>query len=85
VSRRSRAYQYGWWRHRLVILGLQRSAGSSATDRKRLKFDNRYCWVCRLAGGKIVEVRAYLDSALVARLFEENPIIEAEKASGAST
>ncbi len=26
------------------------------------------------ADGKIVEVRTYLDSALVARLFEENPI-----------
>jgi ketosteroid isomerase-like protein len=24
--------------------------------------------------GTIVEVRAYLDSAMVARLFEENPI-----------
>jgi hypothetical protein len=39
-----------------------------------LRFDNRYCWVCRFAAGKIVEVRAYLDSALVARLFAENPI-----------
>ena len=37
-------------------------------------FDNRYCWVVRFAGGKIVEVRAYLDSALVQRLFDENPI-----------
>jgi ketosteroid isomerase-like protein len=39
-----------------------------------LRFDNQYCWVCRFAADKIVEVRAYLDSALVARLFEENPI-----------
>jgi hypothetical protein len=39
-----------------------------------MRFDNRYCWVCRFAAGKIVEVRAYLDSAIVARLFEENPI-----------
>ena len=38
------------------------------------KFDNRYCWVCRFAGGEIAQVRAYLDSALVARLFQENPI-----------
>jgi ketosteroid isomerase-like protein len=35
-------------------------------------FANRYCWVCRLAGETIVEVRAYLDSALVAQLLEEN-------------
>jgi uncharacterized protein len=36
--------------------------------------DNRYCWVCRFADGKIAEVRAYLDSALEVRLFEENPV-----------
>jgi hypothetical protein len=50
-----------------------------------LRFDNRYCWVCRFEGDKIVEVRAYLDSALVARLFEENPIGEASRASRAAT
>jgi ketosteroid isomerase-like protein len=47
---------------------------SFATARNGLRFDNRYCWVCRFDAGKIIEVRAYLDSALVARLFEENPI-----------
>ena len=45
-----------------------------ATAENGLKFDNRYCWLCRFENGTIVEVRAYLDSALVARLFEENPI-----------
>ena len=35
-------------------------------------FANRYCWVCRFAGETIVEVRAYLDSALVAQLLAEN-------------
>ena len=35
-------------------------------------FANRYCWVCRFAGDTIVEVRAYLDSALVAQLIDEN-------------
>jgi uncharacterized protein len=47
---------------------------SYATAKNGFRFDNRYCWVCRLVNGMIVEVRAYLDSALVARLFEENPI-----------
>jgi ketosteroid isomerase-like protein len=47
---------------------------SFATAKNGMRFDNRYCWVCRFAGDKIVEVRAYLDSAMVARLFEENPI-----------
>jgi ketosteroid isomerase-like protein len=45
-----------------------------ANAKNGLRFDNRYCWICRFVNGTIVEVRAYLDSALVARLFEENPI-----------
>jgi ketosteroid isomerase-like protein len=55
---------------------------SLATAKNGLRFDNRYCWVCRFKSDKIVEVRAYLDSALVARLFQENPIAEASRASG---
>jgi ketosteroid isomerase-like protein len=47
---------------------------SKAIAKNRFKFDNRYCWICRFVNGTIVEVRAYLDSVLVARLFEENPI-----------
>ena len=47
---------------------------SMATAKNGLRFDNRYCWLIRFAGGKIVEVRAYLDSALVQRLFDENPV-----------
>ena len=35
-------------------------------------FDNTYCWVVRFSNGTIVEVRAYLDSALVQRLIDEN-------------
>ena len=36
-------------------------------------FDNTYCWVCSFGeDGLIAKVRAYLDSALVARLIEEN-------------
>ena len=57
---------------------------SLAIAKNGLRFDNRYCWLCRFSDGKIVEVRAYLDSALVARLFAENPIREAEKAPGAA-
>ena len=47
---------------------------SLATAKNGQRFDNKYCWVIRFAGGKIVEVRAYLDSAMVQRLFDENPI-----------
>jgi uncharacterized protein len=35
-------------------------------------FRNRYCWICRFDQGRIVEVRAYLDSALVQKLLDEN-------------
>jgi hypothetical protein len=47
---------------------------SLATAKNGIRFDNRYCWVVYFRDGLIVRVRAYLDSAMVARLFEENPI-----------
>jgi ketosteroid isomerase-like protein len=47
---------------------------SLATAKNGMRFDNRYCWVVYFQDGLIVRVRAYLDSAMVARLFEENPI-----------
>ena len=47
---------------------------SLATARNGMRFDNRYCWVVYFQDGVIVRIRAYLDSAMVARLFEENPL-----------
>jgi uncharacterized protein len=47
---------------------------SLATAKNGMRFDNRYCWVVYFRNGVIVRVRAYLDSAMVARLFEENPL-----------
>lgn len=47
---------------------------SMATAKNGLRIDNKYCWLVRFAAGKIVEVRAYLDSAMVKRLFDENPV-----------
>ena len=44
---------------------------SMATAKNGLRFDNMYCWVTRFVDDEIVEVRAYLDSALVQRLFDE--------------
>ena len=49
---------------------------SLATAKNGMRFDNRYCWVVYFRDNVIVRVRAYLDSAMVARLFEENPIAE---------
>jgi uncharacterized protein len=35
-------------------------------------FNNVYCWVVKFSEGLIVEVRAYIDSALVKQTIEEN-------------
>ena len=47
---------------------------SLATAKNGMRFDNRYCWVVYFQDGVIVRIRAYLDSAMVARLFQENPL-----------
>jgi ketosteroid isomerase-like protein len=47
---------------------------SDATARNGMRFDNHYCWVVRFDANRIVEVRAYLDSAMVAELFRQNPV-----------
>ena len=47
---------------------------SLATAINGLRFDNPCCTVLAFDGETIVRGRSYLDSALVARLFEENPI-----------
>ena len=39
---------------------------STSTTNEGADFANKYCWVCRFDGDMIVEVRAYLDSMLVA-------------------
>jgi hypothetical protein len=38
------------------------------------------CWIVYFRDALIVRVRAYLDSVMVARLFEENPIDSKERA-----
>ncbi|HUK17873.1 MAG TPA: hypothetical protein VLW65_15725 [Bryobacteraceae bacterium] len=47
---------------------------SMATATNGMRFDNRYYWIVYFQDAVIVRCRAYLDSAMVARLFEENPI-----------
>ena len=47
---------------------------SLATAKNGMRFDNRYCWIVCFETERIVRVRAYLDSAMVAQLFKENPI-----------
>ena len=47
---------------------------SLATAKNGMRFDNRYCWVVYFQDAIITRVRAYLDSAMVTRLFAENPL-----------
>jgi uncharacterized protein len=46
-------------------------ARARPTAKNGLRFDNRYCWVDHFDGDIIDR---YLASAMVVRLFEENPI-----------
>jgi uncharacterized protein len=43
--------------------------GSVKTKRGR-RYDNQYCWVCRVEGGKLKEVIEYMDTELVAAVLE---------------
>jgi uncharacterized protein len=45
---------------------------STSTTIEGAPFANTYCWVCRFDGDRIVEVRAYLDSAMVAYTVARN-------------
>jgi uncharacterized protein len=58
----------------LLVKDDQAVVDSCATAKNGLRFDNRYCWVVRFKDKTIDRVRAYLDSAMVARIFGENPI-----------
>ena len=42
--------------------------GKSGTKSGK-RYDNEYCWVYRLSGGKIVEINEYLDTELVTAAF----------------
>jgi hypothetical protein len=46
---------------------------SLATAKNGMRFDNRCSWAVYFHHGVIVRVLGYLDSVIVARLFEENP------------
>jgi ketosteroid isomerase-like protein len=39
------------------------------TTRTGQPYHNRYCWVCRLEGGKLREITEYMDTQLVAELL----------------
>ena len=47
---------------------------TSPQTNEAARFANNYCWVCRFDGDEIVEVRAYLDSMMVAYTILRNEI-----------
>ena len=47
---------------------------SLATAKNGMRFDNHSCWMVYFVGGIITRVGAYLNSAMVAQLFAENPL-----------
>jgi ketosteroid isomerase-like protein len=42
---------------------------SHAAGKNGLAYDQRYCWMLRMADGRVREVIAYLDTELVTKLF----------------
>ncbi|MGD9531423.1 nuclear transport factor 2 family protein [Pseudonocardia sp.] len=47
---------------------------STSRTNEGAAFANRYCWVCRFEGDLVVEVRAYLDSMMVAYTILRNEL-----------
>jgi uncharacterized protein len=45
---------------------------SLSTALNGIPFNNTYCWIVRFENDLIVEVRAYVDSALVQRVIDDN-------------
>jgi hypothetical protein len=63
--------------HKLANLAVQMIAHRACLShdgRGSHPVDNRSCWIVYFRRDVIVRVRAYLDSTMVTRLFEENPI-----------
>jgi ketosteroid isomerase-like protein len=61
--------------HRIVADGdlVVVEASGSATTKTGKPYDNGYCWIFRLADGKVQEITEYLDTELVTRVFGEEP------------
>jgi ketosteroid isomerase-like protein len=51
---------------------------STSISNEGAPFDNKYCWVCRFDGDIIVEVRAYLDSAMVTYTVLRNEALKGD-------
>ena len=45
---------------------------SISTALNGMPFNNTYCWIVKFENGIIVNIRAYVDSALVQKIIDEN-------------
>lgn len=57
--------------HRFIADGdyvVVEARGENKTPQGK-KYNNRYCWVCRLSEGKIHELKEYMDTQLVTETF----------------
>lgn len=57
--------------HRFIADGdyvVVEASGENKTPQGK-KYNNRYCWVCRLSEGKIHELKEYMDTQLVTETF----------------
>ncbi len=71
--RRTLAPPYKVVARRLIAEGdhvVVEAQGHNTTPDGR-QYHNNYCWVCRIADGKIRELREYMDTQLVTETFRE--------------
>jgi uncharacterized protein len=45
---------------------------ADATTKKGSEFHQEFCWICRFEGDMIVEVKMYMDTAVVETVLSEN-------------
>lgn len=60
--------------HRFIVDGdfvVVEHTGKNTTPDGR-PYNNKYCWVCRFSGGKLRELREYMDTELVTKTFNAN-------------
>jgi uncharacterized protein len=66
------ADRYRLTAHRFIAEGdhVVVEARGRNTTKKGLPYDNTYCWVCRVADGKIQELTEYADTELVTAVLD---------------
>ena len=62
--------------HRFIAdedyVAVEASGQNTTPDGK--KYENKYCWVCRISNGKLYELKEYMDTDLVTKTFNESKV-----------